>query len=458
MKSIKSAILINFMIVIVLIVLILGGLFSGIVWKYYYGSSVGALTERSMSSVTYFNEYLVARSLHEKARALLDRTTAEDESLIEIIDLKGKLVMDSNGFTSDMSIHTPDVEQALTGETGVWFGKDPVTKERIVAISNPLQEQGRVLGVLRHTSSLASIDRMVRNIMLSAAGIAALVILFSLALSLLLSRRIIGPVRELTLVAKQLAGGNYQMQAVKHNEDEIGHLADTFNYMAEEIQKNDRLKSEFISSVSHELRTPLTSIKGWSETLADSDWNELDELKVGLKVISKETDRLIGLVEELLDFSKLQSGAMTIRKERIQLNSLVEEVHKQYTTVLGSRSLVVNKESQLPEISADANRIRQVLINLLDNASKFTAEDGHIVVSTSLQDETVQVSVRDDGEGIPPEALNYVMDKFYKGNTNKRGSGLGLSVCKEIMLLHGGRMEINSELGYGTEVHLYFPR
>jgi signal transduction histidine kinase len=398
-------------------------------------------------------------SLGDQSRYIFENEITEDFTRVEVIDLYGNLVIDSYGLPPGKKTPTPDIQAALKGSAETWMGIDPDTKERILALSQPLMQDSRMIGILRYTTSIKRVDEVLNKITGAAIGVGLAVVCLSLLVSWLMARRIVSPIGELTTVAKYMAGGDFSRKAEKRYDDEVGHLADTLNYMAEEIVRNEKLKNEFISSVSHELRTPLTSIKGWSETLLSGGLEEQEETKLGLGVITKETDRLIGLVEDLLDFSKLQSGGMGIRCEIVDINRLVEEIGEQFIASGNRHKLNIEVElGEGPlELTADRNRLKQVMVNLLDNAIKFTPEGGTIRLTTAREEEEVRIQVEDTGEGIQAENIKRVTEKFFKGTTRYPGSGLGLSICKEIVQLHKGRMGISSVFGQGTIVTIWLP-
>ena len=249
----------------------------------------------------------------------------------------------------------------------------------------------------------------------------------------------------------------------KYN-DEIGDLADNINTMASEISAADKMKNDFISTISHELRTPLTSIKGWGETLTLGNQDNVDELtKKGLQVIVKEAGRLEGFVEELLDFSRLQSGRMQLRLSKTDILAELEE------TLFTFRERAIREGYEVrysvPEIpsvaDADANRLKQVFMNILDNALKYSRPGSKIFVKAEFikkdDKEFVQIAVADQGCGISAEDLPHVKEKFYKANMSVRGSGIGLAVTNEIVNLHKGTLDVDSVEGKGTLVTIRLP-
>ena len=218
------------------------------------------------------------------------------------------------------------------------------------------------------------------------------------------------------------------------------------------------MKNDFISSVSHELRTPLTAIKGWGETLEGGGLDP-ESFRKGMDVILHETERLSGMVEELLDFSRMQSGRMTMNMQRLDiLAELGEAVYMFSERAKNEGKFLLYEEPEiLSPVLGDVNRLRQVFVNILDNALKYTDKGGTITVTAAEADGFIQVLISDSGCGIAPEHLPKIKEKFYKANQTVRGSGIGLAVADEIMRLHSGSLEVDSTLGVGTAVTITIP-
>jgi len=289
---------------------------------------------------------------------------------------------------------------------------------------------------VRFVTSLTGIHGVVRDVALILIAAGLLVVLLATAVSVLLSATITGPVEKITRVAEEMAAGRFSTRAAKKYDDEVGKLADTLNYMAEEIVRYDQLKNQFIASISHELRTPLTSIKGWTVTLRAGGLKNMDEINDGLSIIERESDRLTLLVDELLDFSRLSAEKITLQLDTIHLQELLDSIVKQLNPRARRQriNLVCETAQDLPVVTADPNRLKQVFINLLDNAFKFTPPGGTVRVSARAGEDQVQIKVADTGNGIPHAELPKVKQKFYKG-TSSAGSGIGLSICDEIIML-----------------------
>lgn len=459
MRGIKSRMIVHFGLILLLIVLLLEGLFYWAVHTYYFGTATEALVTRTTTFTTFINKYTSGYSLKQKTRYILESISDDEYAKIEVLDLNGKLLLNSYGFQTGEQLNTPDVMEALVGKTGLYVGKTPQTRERVIAVSNSLTYGGEIVGVLRYSISAEPLYNAVNRIALYGAGVGAVVILLALTLSWIIAKRIVDPIEDLTKAAIQMAKGDFSVQAAKQFDDEVGTLADTFNYMAAEIGKNEKLKNDFISSVSHELRTPLTSIKGWGETLISGGLKDHEETTLGLEVISKETDRLIGLVEELLDFSKFQSGEMTLCEEKLDLRQVLDDLYVQFAVPAQEKQIELRLElPALPlTVMGDSNRLKQVFVNLLDNAIKFTPVHGTISLVASASDGRLITTVQDTGEGIDPDDLGRITGKFYKGRSKLSGSGLGLAISKDIVQLHKGSLTIHSVLGHGTTVTVDLP-
>ena len=459
MKSVQTRMVWSYLLLIVLVVSVLGGVFAALMWNYYYGSAQSSVKQRAESALSLHSRSLSSLTVKDQGDYML-QYMVESGIRLQLLDSTGQIRIDSDGFAPDIRYTTADVKAAIAGTTGSWRGVDPYYGERVMSVTIPLWNETRVVSMLRYSASLQQVDAMVSLLIRMAAAVGVGVVLLFLGLSLFLAQRIVKPIRELTRAARYMADGDWTRRAIHRNDDEIGQLADTFNAMVMELSKREKLKDDFISSISHELRTPLTSIKGWSETLKESKPTEDDEeVKMGLSIISKETERLSGLVEDLLDFSKLSARTMELHSEVLDFNGPVKETVNQLAVrEEHMRVRILASYSNGPiVVRGDANRLKQVIINLIDNALKFTPAGGTIRVATTTEQVSAKLIVADTGCGIEAEDLPHVTEKFYKASTGQGGSGLGLAICKEIIELHGGQLAIDSERGAGTIVTIRVP-
>ena len=230
--------------------------------------------------------------------------------------------------------------------------------------------------------------------------------------------------------------------------------------MSLKIRQSEKTQSEFISSVSHELRTPLTAITGWAETIQSGELQNPRDVRKGMDIIVSEARRLSNMVEELLEFSRIEDGRFTLTVEPLDLKAELEDAVYTYTEFFRREGIDLQytecEEEMLP-ISGDPERLRQVFCNLLDNAAKHGGAGKRIDVSVKQVILDAVIRIRDYGPGVPAEEIPFLKNKFYKGSSKARGSGIGLAVCEEIITRHDGRMEVGNAEGGGFEVVLTIP-
>ena len=314
-------------------------------------------------------------------------------------------------------------------------------------------------------TSLKAADKQILVLVGGAVLLAVIIILMIWFTGIYFIHSIVTPVVEITDTAKRIAAGGYGAQIQKkfaESDDEIGDLAQAINNVSLQISQTEKMQSEFLSSVSHELRTPLTAISGWGETLLTSEKMDPAETRRGIVTMLKETKRLTSLVEELLEFSRIQDGRFKLNVEVCDLRSVFEDTIFMYGNRLRQDGIELDyedSEEDIPEISCDGERMKQVFLNILDNAAKYGGDGGRILCSIHAVGGEIQVTIRDFGPGIPEDELPLVKKKFYKGSSKARGSGIGLAVCEEIVTMHGGFLDIANaadEAG-GCQVNIRLP-
>ncbi len=459
MLSIRKKMALGFIVVIIVTVFVLEALIINIVRVNYYRNLEAGLYNQVKVSCDLYARYFSDASLSDNVLNNVDSFWRQTDAQVEIIDANGKVLMDSIGYMPGEDEKLPDVEAALKNGKGTWVGKVDYDGSGVMAVSSVLQNDGRNIGVLRFITSLGEVDNDVYEVARLFIIIGLIVAILSVMLSLLLANSIVNPLKRVTEVAARMATGDFSIRNAKTNKDEIGKLSDTLNYMADEIEKRDRLKNEFISSVSHELRTPLTSIKGWAVTLMEVGLEEKELVREGLEIIEKENDRLTLMVNELLDFSRLVNEKISINKDTVKPEELVAMVARQLAPRAKKDGLnfQVETEGELPDIFTDGNRLKQVFINILDNSFRFTEAGGSVLLKAEASGGEVVFTMSDTGCGIPEDELPNVKEKFYKGRNSKSGNGIGLSICDEIVKLMNGRMTIYSAVNKGTKVVIRLP-
>ncbi|EDS76791.1 sensor histidine kinase [Clostridium massiliodielmoense] len=459
MKSIRNKVTLSYIGIIIFTVVISQIIVLTSIKKYFYDNAKELLKNQITLSAEFYNTYLSSIDLKQNVANDVDIFWKNTSAEVQILDTKGNVLMDSMGYSPNDITTSKDFNQALLGHLGLYIHKATDSTENIMSISTPLKKGDTIQGVLRFVSSLNKIDNHIRSIAFYFMIVAIIVIIISSVISLVISRKITHPLREITEGAELFASGKFKQKIAKSSYDEFGKLADTLNYMAQEILKNEKLKTEFIASISHELRTPLTSIKGWTVALSLCDPNNKSEFEDGLTIIEEETDRLSNLVEELLDFSKLSSGKITLKKDYVDIHELLIYLQKQLQPRASKDNIHLSLEckNEIPNIYADINRLKQSFMNILDNALKFTASDGKVKITLSSNKDSVIINIKDNGCGIPLDDLPRVTEKFYKGQNSKSKNGIGLSICSEIISLHNGNLQILSEENKGTEVIVCLP-
>ena len=430
---------------------------------YYYSNMRSDMMGRASQTSQFFSNYISQNydDYYQSCVSYAQNFSMSSSMELQFINTDGVLVASSYGPWAGKSPSTSEITKAIRQRKSEPFvGRDPDTGEHIMTVSCPMiYSDGQVVGVLRFVTSTRLLDMQILFIGLMSVG--AFVVLLSV---LLLSsgyyiRSIVLPVNEITQKAKRIANGSYGAQIQKKYNDEIGALADTINEMSVKINQNEKMQAEFIASLSHELRTPLTAINGWSETLLYDD--ELDEqTRRGVKIISREAQRLTEMVMELLDFTRLQDGRFKLDVQESDILAAFEDTVYMYSSRLQQEGIALEYEEskeEIPFIPCDCSRLRQVFLNILDNAAKHGGEGKKIQASLGMEEDNVVVRIRDFGPGIPEEELPLVKKKFYKGNNKVRGTGIGLAVCDEIVEMHGGTLEITNAPGGGTLVTITLP-
>ncbi len=430
---------------------------------YYYSAMESDMRYRARTTTDFFADYQNQNYNDYYQSCITYAQTFEDKNDIELqfISTQGSLVASSYWKWSVEFLPTEEVYEAInTRGIRSYVGSSPETGEHIMAVSSPMiYKNGEVIGVLRYVTSTRIMDLQIAYIaMICFVGL-LLVLMIVLLSSNYYIRSILIPLSEIIEKAKQITGGSYGIMIQKHYDDEIGDLADSINEMSLKINQNEKMQTDFISSLSHELRTPLTAITGWSETILNGE-NVDEDTRRGVKIIHKETMRLTEMVVELLDFTRIQDGRMTLNIELADLRAEFEDTVFMYGSRLQQDGIDLyynENDDEIPEIHCDPKRMRQVFLNILDNAAKHGFEGKRIDSSISFENGNVVVRIRDYGSGIPEDELPLVKKKFYKGSSKARGTGIGLAVCDEIVQMHGGTLTLENVPDGGTLVTVTLP-
>ena len=447
---------------ILLLLVLAVALFSIGVQEYYYSAMRSGLESRARIAAETFSGYGVKSYSEYYRLASYSAETFEEKDTIELqfINTNGRVQVSSYGLTAGTLPGTSDIDAAVGGEMAFYQGRDPQTGENILAVSYPLYFNSRVVGVLRYVTSLREAQHRVLMDSLLASAAALVCMVLIAASNAIFINNVVEPVAVVSDAARRISGGSYGIMIENRYRDELGELVDNINDMSMKISQAEKIQQEFISSVSHELRTPLTAISGWAETLSVDPGSNLDQTKRGLGIILKESRRLTTMVEELLEFTKMQDGRFTLRVESVDLAGELEDAVYTYFELFRQEGIEVcytGPDDDIPPVVADSERMKQVFCNVLDNAAKHGGSGKRIDVSAAREGNSFVIRVRDYGPGIPEAELPFVKQKFYKGSSKARGSGIGLAVCDEIVRLHGGTFDIANADGGGAVVTIALP-
>ena len=444
-------------VLLIVVVAVIG--FSVALARYYYDAMEEGLRARAGSAASFFRNYTESE-YRRTAKSYADTFSEKSKLELQFVEPSGAILCSSFGLTTGTTPDTPDIRTALDKAVmSVWRGHDPSTGERVMSATAPVLYRGALVGAVRVVTSMREVDQrlLVVTGMVALVGLALLAMLY--ISSLFFVRSIIEPLGGITETARRIADGSYGIQMTKQYDDEIGDLIDAINDMSLKIRQSEIVQTEFISSVSHELRTPLTAINGWAETVMNGELQNPEDVHKGMEIIVGEAHRLTNMVEELLEFSRISDGRFTLTVEPLDLKAELEDAVYTYREFFRRDGIALYYEDcprETVPVIGDPERLRQVFCNLLDNAAKHGGQGKRVDVAIRA-DEAAHITIRDYGPGIPEEELPYVKNKFYKGSSKARGSGIGLAVCQEIVDRHGGTLTIGNAEGGGCVAEITLP-
>ena len=433
-----------------------------VIRSYYYSTARMVLnsyaTSQAVESLGLYGN--TAAGFRRAAVDYVENFTGKATATVWVLDRQGSVLVSSSGFDIPDKVTMPDFDKAMQDGSASWTGQLPGGEKIMAVCTKATDGTSEALGAVRYMVSLDAIDKQLVMFGVLIASIAAVTIALVFFSSIAFIRSIVNPVKRIGKAAKLIATGDLtsRIENYPYN-DEIGELCLAINDMAEKLGESDKMKNDFISTVSHELKTPLTAITGWGETLSDMEEASSPLVKKGLDIIVNESKRLNGMVEELLDFSRINSKRLKLNRENINLVPITDETVLSYVERAKKKNVAIGYKrfAKLVPVCADPSRLKQVLINVIDNAIKYTDSGGKISICIGIDGQSAYVKVEDTGAGIAENDLPHIKEKFYKANHTVRGSGIGLAVCDEIMKLHSGRLDIDSLLNVGTQVIISLP-
>ena len=452
----------------VLLVLLVEGMFLYSCTRSYYNSVQQTMYRRFSSISGQLKMYTgdtaqkASASRSVALRRMVEQFSDKDKYEFMLLDSYGSVIASSSGTDAEGILTSADFEQAQ--ETGDGMGVAIYrtdSNEMVMAVCCLVPYAAEDVAAMRLVTSLTLVQNQLKNVFLISIVVVITILGFTVASGLYFVRSIVVPLGQVERTAASIARGelDVRLPVTGDARDEVDRLRGTINRMAEGLEETEKMKNEFISSVSHELRTPLTSIRGWVETLRTLDDPTDENYRKGLEIINNETARLYNMVEELLDFSRLQNGRLKMSCHPLDLVAELTDAVLFCEARIQREGLLLSysePEEMIP-VYADPNRLRQVFINILDNAIKYSAPGGRITVKIWQGEYKAFIEIIDQGRGIPPEDLENVKTKFYKGSNSVRGSGIGLALVDSIMTALDGTLDLKSTLGRGTVVTLGLP-
>jgi len=392
---------------------------------------------------------------------------------ITVVDAQGKVLADSESEPSTMANHgdRPEIIEALKSGFGQSARFSDTLGYSMKYVAVRAGSENSPPSIIRFALPLSRVQLEIRLIYrvvlfgaIAAVGVALVAAYF-------VSRSITLPIRNMKETAERIAKGDFSGRVRIKSQDEFGELAKSFNIMADELEQMieslrlmDKMRTDFVASVSHELKTPLTLIKGYTETLENKGIEDKKTTTRFISIIKEHSDRLGKIVDDLLSLSELELSKDCVNKEEFDLKELIDDVVLGFGLALDRKKqkLTVDVQSSDSRMHGDRNRIGQVLVNLIDNAIKYTPESGRIELIVSDRDGQICFSVRDDGIGIADEHVDRVFERFYRVDKARSrelgGTGLGLSIAKHIVLAHNGKISIESRPRTGTKVTVTLPK
>ncbi|MEA4815533.1 MAG: HAMP domain-containing sensor histidine kinase [Lachnospiraceae bacterium] len=460
-KSILKKQLLLYMSIFVFSFAVLIGVLYKVYSDYYISQKEDEFIKHGKKISEEFANYIYVGVIDTSAINLrLDILENYMNASVFFLDSEGRVLVASPGISQEWigkRLSDDAKKDVLDGNIISIIGKaGGMFSEPMLMVGYPIKAYDNTIGSIFMCSALNDIQKAAKGMWQAGVVCIIIILIFGAILVYISGKRITKPLLEMNEAAKVIANGNFDKRLEVKSNDEIGELAKSFNYMAESLDEYDKVRKSFIANVSHDLRSPLTSIQGFLNAIIDGT---VPPEKTGyyLNIVLEETVRLSKLTNDVVDLTRAQSDIMPLEITDFDINQLIKDVIATLEPRFTQKDIFAEAifETENIFVSADIDKIQRVIYNLLDNALKFTDENGKIQIETQTIGEKAKIYVRDSGKGINEGKLKYVFDRFYKTDDSrgeyKTGSGLGLSIVKEFIRLHNENIEVKSEEGLGTE-------
>jgi len=458
-KGIYFRLVATYLSLFIVIVLLISFFITSIFYKEFTNQVEEDLLNAGMKTNALMERYYNNEITKEELTAWINAMAYISNLKIYILN-PDSTVLHQAEQSEEMSIDTQlrqDILKVMQGETVRRTTSFSMDENNLVYAGIPLTYNGQISGAIMAFSPITEIQQLTSALIKVLAIILVLVILIGTIAILRVSVKISEPISEISDYARRIGKGENVPDVEFESKDEIGTLAKSFNEMKKEIAVSEQMRKDIVANVSHELRTPLTSIIGFIKGILDGVIPEEQHEKY-LSIVYDEANRLKELTKDIVDVAKLESGSIVLNKEIINLNELTKEVYMEMEELVKEKNLdfIFEELTKDIQINADKSRIRQVLINIINNSLKFT-EKGFIKITLNKVENKAKITVEDTGVGIKEDKIAYLFDKFYTANNYgdaTSGAGLGLNIVKNLVDLHSGEIRINSKVGKGTTVEI----
>jgi signal transduction histidine kinase len=470
-KNLFSRLLRTYVLVTLLSIVIASLFFYIFFSQYYLGIKEKQILTQGKEMSSVLSSYIKNKDLG-KVNELVDNFNKFNISHMWIVDKNSTIISGSQEIShaDDLCPNSDQLKRALKGEVVYNKGIIKYVNEPVLSVALPIHVGENVEGAIFVCNPMSDITNGIMEALKIVIFAGVIAIFISVFVSYFISKSIVKPIKEITLISLEMSKGNFSKKAKVYSSDEIGNLAETFNYMMVTLDKTmrdledernkmmklEKVQRQFVANASHELRTPLTSVRGYVEAILDGVSNDKDQERKHLRIILKETLRLHRLVNSLLDLSRIESGQIKIDKRDLNISEIINRSVMKLKPIIEDQGIqvIVDTPVNLPKVLGDEDLIDQVIINYITNAVRFTSDGGRITIRAERNKNEVYVHVIDTGTGIPSVEITKIWGRFYKidetRQLSKEGAGLGLSLVKEIMALLGGSAWVESEVGKGS--------
>lgn len=458
MKTIFGKLLISFIFTIVICLVVAGVSIAFIVRDYAYNQKEKELIVKAQyiaQSAKHF--YLNGENPHEYINGI-NRLDSNLGTEVWAIDQEGVILAAASPhiYCEGSFLNESQLSEVKSGKQNIFKGYSYCFEDPVVRVTTPIKESDKVLGAIIVYSPIKGIDQAVNRLIIFIVICVIFALIISLLFCYINTKRIAKPIQNLTDASISIVNGNRDVKVYTETGfKEFNHLANSFNYMIEKLDENEKRMRDFVANVSHELKSPITSIKGFTEALIDGKGKTEERTKKFLNIIDKESNRLSKLVDNLLILCRSDSN-ISIEHQRVNVKDAISEVVFSFETKVHDKAINIDivDNSKTKYVIADHNSLKQILINLLDNAIKYSPKNSKVLILINDNMDKIQVSIIDRGPGIPQEDIPYIWDRFYRVDKDRSretgGTGLGLAIVKELVEKNGGTVDVNSQIKKGT--------